>query len=310
MKKLTMLMVLLTLILTACTSAASNEPALSLLDMEGNTVKTYTLKEIKKLPSVEGYAGFLLSSGAIEQPTYYKGVPLAALAGTIAEFGDGLALSLRSIDGEEVKLNYVDLTKGALAQYDPASGTPLEESIRYTAILAYELNGKKLDAENYGNFRIVVVSDEKNQVVDEVYGLGHIDEIQLTSSKISSSELIDFSNLVPQLFGDVTTPIPLTKTGLKEFNLTNQYIEDDLGHMGEFFGFYLKDLIAYAQPLESATGVQFTNVKGISGRVLLTELTACETCMLALNPDETYDLVMPGLPDAWWLKDIRLIEVR
>jgi DMSO/TMAO reductase YedYZ molybdopterin-dependent catalytic subunit len=453
MRKLTILFVLITLLLQACSTSAGSEPALTLLDLEGNTLKTYSLREIRKMPAVEGYGGYKLSSGEVEQPKYYKGVPLSALAEEIEGFDESMGLILSASDGSDITISYQQLMQGDLVQYDPTGGDQLAESVPFTTILAYEVDGKALDSEENGNFRVMMVSEEPNQAVDGYWVVKFIDRIQLRfldkdwslalegalsevmdratfesgaaekchgvtwvdphgqtwtgiplwllagrvddenvhdeaafndaladagyqidvqsadgdsltlesgrikrnndiilaylmvdnalpeayfplrlvgagleenemlgkvtkiflrkeAASASSTESVSLADVMPQLIGAVANPIPLTTAGLDGFTMINQYVEDDLGHHGEFFGFYLNDLVEAAKPNEGATIIRFTDVEGLSGHVYLTELAACEQCMLALNPDGTYNLVMPDLPDAWWLVDVRLIEIQ
>lgn len=310
MRKWTILLVLSLILLAGCAQADSTEPVLTLIDLDGSTFKTYTLAEFKALPAVEGYGGFKLTSGEIEVPEKFTGVPLAALGKSLSGFTDKMGLKLTSTSGESVTVSYKQLLESGVVQYGPLSGTVMETPIRYTAILAYRQGNKALKKDLYGDLRLAFISEERNQVVDESWRLVDIASVQLVEVRVSSSDTSYLEYILPQLFGDVVTPIPLTSIGLEGFNLTNVTIEDDLGHQGEYFGIYFKELLEFAKPLKVATAMQFTNADGITARVLLEELAACQTCMLGINPDGTLHLVMPGLPDAWWLENVKLIEIR
>ena len=84
----------------APTEAPTEETGEPVLTLEGLTeTKTFTLAELKALPSAEGQAGFISSTGKITTPRLYKGVLLTELARLVGADSSEMGIQLIASDG-------------------------------------------------------------------------------------------------------------------------------------------------------------------------------------------------------------------
>ena len=137
------------------TTAAAGPVVLKLSGPSGS--KTFTMAELKALPSTSGYGGWKNQTGAITAPVSWKGVSLNSLMKLV---GGGSYCNVVASDGYTSTV-----TPGAsMATYDPATGESIE-GVSLTAILAYSKNGGGLGGEE-GPLRIAFISSDQNQVSD------------------------------------------------------------------------------------------------------------------------------------------------
>lgn len=162
----------------ACQSAQTTAPAsapgspstagtaLTLVAADGST-QTFSLADLQAMPATSGHAGFKSSTGTIGGLGQYKGVAVKDLVAKLPAFDQTMGLNITASDGYAITYGYDQVMSGAgFIQYDPGTGEELKSPLDVTMILAYEVDGRLLDASQDGNLRVMVVSDQPTQVVD------------------------------------------------------------------------------------------------------------------------------------------------
>jgi len=164
----------------APTEVPTEEPGEPVLTLEGLTeTKTFTLAELKALPSAEGQAGFISSTGKITTPRLYKGVLLTELARLVGADSSEMGIQLIASDGYSMTFSYDQVANGDFITYDPATGDEIADVGALQAILAYEVDGQPLDAERDGILRLMVISKENNQVVDGHWSVKFVETMSI-----------------------------------------------------------------------------------------------------------------------------------
>jgi DMSO/TMAO reductase YedYZ molybdopterin-dependent catalytic subunit len=128
--------------------------------------KEYTMDALKALPVAEGQAGLKSSTGKITIPVVCKGVLLTDLLKEVGGDDPSLGVQLTAADGYAMTYSYDQIAKGTFVTYDPATGDEVKDAGPLQVIIAYEADGKPLDAETDGTLRLMVISQKPNQVVD------------------------------------------------------------------------------------------------------------------------------------------------
>jgi len=178
-----LLLVLVSLLLVANSSLAlqSSDTAvqeeIALKITAGDTVKTLTLNEIKKMPSLEGWGGRMRSTGEIEGPFEVKGVSLIELGNLVGGISPDTAVKVISRDGYTMTFSYKQIVEGDYITYDPVSKQEVPHEELQT-ILAYETDGNEITFQQGGPLRIAILS-AKNQVTDGHWWCKWVEEIEL-----------------------------------------------------------------------------------------------------------------------------------
>lgn len=120
----------------------------------GNITKSYTLDEIKKMPSVSGYGGYVKKSNVTVGPDLYKGVSVKYLLQNLSLPEN---YSIAVIGSGYTKNFSFDAINGNVEIYNE-SGSYIGVG-NVTMILAYEKNGNPLSEEKGGPLRLAFVSD-------------------------------------------------------------------------------------------------------------------------------------------------------
>jgi hypothetical protein len=143
------------LLLAGLEARAATVPVLVVAGPAGT--KSFTLAELKRLRPAVGLAGTLNSAGRIVKPTRYRGVALAevldAAAGAVGATGD---VVVAARDGYRITYTRAQVAKGEFAAFDPATGDTLAEHEPLYLLLAWEHEGKPLEAADDGPLRVVV----------------------------------------------------------------------------------------------------------------------------------------------------------
>jgi DMSO/TMAO reductase YedYZ molybdopterin-dependent catalytic subunit len=140
--------------------------------------KSYTLDQIRDMPSAEGYAGTKSSTGRITTPVLVKGVPLKDLFAEVGGMAEDAAVGVVAKDGYEMTLSAEQITAGDFITYDMVTGEEKTVDGPLTAVIAYEYDGKPLDPEGDGPLRMYVVSPERNQVTDGHWSVKWVTKVQ------------------------------------------------------------------------------------------------------------------------------------
>lgn len=180
------LLIILVLISSACSISASKPTAtptstikLELVGVSGS--KMLSVAEVRALPAVEGWGGIKSSTGRISAPVRFKGVALSELAKQLGGLTDQQGLRLVAKDGYAMTMSYDQAMNGSFITYDPGTGDEIKKPGKLTAILAYEADGKPLPQDSDGAFRLAVISEKNNQVVDGHWSVKWVTTVQIKS---------------------------------------------------------------------------------------------------------------------------------
>jgi len=154
-------------------------PAVPVLEIIGLTeTKALTMADLLAMPATEGYGGIKSSTGKITPPVMFKGVALKDLA-ALAGMDETSGLNVVAEDGYSITFSYDQIQNGTFIAYDPALGNELKNPGKLTAMVAYEIDGQPLDPKQDGNLRLIVVSDELNQVTDGHWAVKWVNKIEI-----------------------------------------------------------------------------------------------------------------------------------
>jgi DMSO/TMAO reductase YedYZ molybdopterin-dependent catalytic subunit len=148
----------------ACGSGGAGNTALQLSTPSGT--QTVTLKDIKKMSSLEAYGGIKNSAGNITAPSQYKGVTLAELLKSLGGVPDGSGVTFTAKDGYEMTMSADQVNNGKFVTYDVSTGDEITIEDPVQLVLAYEVDGKPTDPETDGSLRVAILSPKANEVTD------------------------------------------------------------------------------------------------------------------------------------------------
>jgi len=161
------------------TVPATEAPAKPVLEIVGvKETKTLTMTELLAMPVTEGYGGIKSSTGKITPPIGFKGVALKDLA-ALAGMDETSGLNVVAEDGYSITFSYAQEMNGTFVAYDPARGDELKNPDKLTAMVAYEIDGKPLDAKQDGNLRLIIVSEKLNQVTDGHWAVKWVNRLEI-----------------------------------------------------------------------------------------------------------------------------------
>ena len=161
------------------TTVSTEAPAEAVLEIAGVTeTKLLTMADLLAMPATEGYGGIKSSTGKITPPIMFKGVALKDLA-ALAGMDETSGLNVVAEDGYSITFSYDQIMNGTFVAYDPARGDELKNPIKLTAMVAYEIDGKPLDLKQDGTLRLIVVSDELNQVTDGHWAVKWVNRLEI-----------------------------------------------------------------------------------------------------------------------------------
>ncbi|MBN1320903.1 MAG: molybdopterin-dependent oxidoreductase [Thermoleophilia bacterium] len=140
--------------------------------------KTYTLDQVRDLPSTEGYAGIKSSTGKITPPVIMKGVLIDDLFAEVGGLPENAAVGVIAKDGYEMTFSVSQLRAGEFLTYDMVTGEEktVDEPLR--VIVAYEVDGEPIDPEADGPLRLAMITSEQNQVTDGHWSVKWVTEVK------------------------------------------------------------------------------------------------------------------------------------
>jgi hypothetical protein len=165
-----------------------------LIVTEGNKFNDFSLMDLRALPSVTGYGGYVSQSGTITGPFSYQGVALTNLLNTVGGISEGDSVIFTSSDNYAQTLSYDQITNGNFNYYD-TTGNPVTPQTMPALTLIYSENGTLLD-NTHGPVELGMLSPQ-NILTDGSLWAKMVTTITVTSdtSGIGSS---------------VTTSMPMT----------------------------------------------------------------------------------------------------
>jgi DMSO/TMAO reductase YedYZ molybdopterin-dependent catalytic subunit len=111
------------------------------------------------------------------------------------------------------------------------------------------------------------------------------------------------------IYGAVGEPIAFDRAHLEQIGIETYTVEHPKKGAIEVQGVLLNEVLAETAPVAEATSIVFTASDGYSAESDLAPVLACDTCLIEVEGD-TYNLVMPDLQTNYWVKDVRLIELK
>ena len=155
-------LLMLVMVCTVSCSEASSDGAKKsetiLTITKGDESKSYTMEELKSMPSVEASGCLRREDGTIEGPFQAKGVAVIELCKTVGGLGTDETAEFSCADGF-VSLNYQHLTESNFKTYDAATGERCYDGA-LTILLAYEVDGKPLVEDSGGPLRVMILGGE------------------------------------------------------------------------------------------------------------------------------------------------------
>jgi len=121
----------------------------------GDEIRNYTLDDLKSMPSISGYGGYVKKNNITVGPDLYKGVSFEYI---LQEFSLPENYSVTVIASDGYEKNYsIDMIKGKVDIYNESGNYVGMGNL--TMILAYEKDGSAL-GEDEGPLRIAFVSED------------------------------------------------------------------------------------------------------------------------------------------------------
>jgi DMSO/TMAO reductase YedYZ molybdopterin-dependent catalytic subunit len=159
------------------TSAPAAAPVVTLVGSKGT--QALSLDDLKKLPATTGQAGIKSSTGKITPPATYTGVLLTDLITMAGGADSSMGVQVEASDGYSMTFSYDQITKGDFITYDPATGDETKSAGKLQVLIAYESDGKPLDATTDGALRLVVISEKNNQVTDGHWAVRFVNKLSV-----------------------------------------------------------------------------------------------------------------------------------
>jgi hypothetical protein len=163
---------------TAVPPTATPGPVVLELEGTGGT-KSFTLADLKALPSVEGWGGWKSSTGQITVPLFYKGVLLQDLCNLVGGIAADSGINIIANDGYAMTISYDQVANGDFITYDPGTGDEVKSSDPLQVIVAYEADGKPLPEDTDGTLRLAVVTPKNTQIVDGHWTVKWVSKISI-----------------------------------------------------------------------------------------------------------------------------------
>jgi hypothetical protein len=134
--------------------------------VRGSEIRKLGLDALRGMPVTEGYGGIKSSTGKITPPSRLKGVPVEALCRLVGGLDAQASVGIIATDGYEMTMPAEQVTAGAFKTYDVGTGEEQKGRDRMQLIVAYESDGKPLDARRDGELRLALVGPSPTLVTD------------------------------------------------------------------------------------------------------------------------------------------------
>lgn len=165
------------------------EAEILVLNYDGTTL-SFTMSELKELPSINGEGGYRRSTGTINGPFNITGVAFSTLLALLPPLPANFTLT--AVAGDDWVSEYSkSVVEGNLSGYTP-TGDPLD-SIQSTMVLAYEIDGSPIPAGD-GPLRITFINEDGN-LTDGSLWAKYIVNLTITEVPISALLLEEYSIL-------------------------------------------------------------------------------------------------------------------
>lgn len=152
----------------------------AVLEVIGMTeTKSLSMEDLSDLPYTEGLAGIKSSTGKITPPVKFGGILLSDLLELVGGLDSSMSVQVEAEDGYAMTLSGDQILNGDFIAYDPGTGDETTSDSPLKVMLAYEMDGKPLDEKKDGNLRLVVISEEPDQVTDGHWSVKWVTKVSL-----------------------------------------------------------------------------------------------------------------------------------
>ena len=171
------------------------EPEILELSYQDTSI-SFTMTELKELPSVKGEGGYRRTSGTINGPYNVTGVAFSTLLALLPALPSNYTLNV--LAGDAWETNYTKaMVDGSLSGYTP-TGDPLA-SIQSTMVLAYEIDGAPIPTGD-GPLRITFINEDRN-LTDGSLWAKYVVSITVLEEPLTATLLTEKSNPSTGLLG-------------------------------------------------------------------------------------------------------------
>jgi hypothetical protein len=163
---------------TVITAPGDTVLTYAVMNHEGRLPFTYSISQLKALPSFQGYCGMKNPDGSVTKPVFYRGVTFdyfLTLMGTNGPKTYGLRIT--AADGSFVMLSHSQLTQDTFAFYSLSGEKASTPDTTPFILFAYEANGQPLD-DGIGPVKMCIVTGA-DRVTDSVNFINSVKEIEL-----------------------------------------------------------------------------------------------------------------------------------
>lgn len=154
-----------------------NEVILTVTDAD--SVVNLTYADFQAIGMVSGYGGIKTTTNRISGPDQYSGVDLMDLIELVDASGEAVSVQVEANDGYAITFSSEQIKNGRYLTYEPKTGEENSVDGNLKTIIASEMNGELLDAEQIGRLRVRIISKEANQVTDGHWSVKFIDQIKI-----------------------------------------------------------------------------------------------------------------------------------
>jgi len=141
----------------------------------------------------------------------------------------------------------------------------------------------------------------------------------MTAAPVITADPEPDENIVPDagvegsliIVGLVDQPLGLMEADLRDMDVMQITAAHPESGTTDYEGISLTALLDMAGVQNNASMLLVTAADGYSAEVSLEEVRGCSECLLGFtNTAEKFNLVMPGLPSNFWVKDVVSLTVR
>ena len=159
-------------------SATSVAGPTALTVVGGERTVTYSMAQLRQLPSFTGYAGMKSSVGVITAPQEYTGVPLRSLVEAVGGVGSAEGVTVLAKDGYGMTFSNGQVAGTGFTTFDPATSAERPPVDKLTLLIAYAHEGKPLSPDE-GPLRLVLAENGPDVVVDGHWSVKLVDRIEV-----------------------------------------------------------------------------------------------------------------------------------
>lgn len=160
--------------------APTEEDTVIVLEVSGpEGSQSYTMSQLKQLPSREGFAGIKSSTGKITLPEVFTGAMIQDLVSGVGKLDDTMGVEIEATDGYTMTFSFNQIENGDFIAYDPGTGNETQSAGTLTPVIAYARNGEPLDEKSDGVLRLAIISEKNNQVVDGHWAVKWVAKVTL-----------------------------------------------------------------------------------------------------------------------------------